>query len=153
LPSVSAVTAASSATGISLVPPVATTIARAGFRRRFAHDADAGRLEIPERGMKEKQLCRFGGKPCNQKRLRIAGKQLVCNRLDLLRRLARAVDDLRNALPERAVMIDLGKAKVRKRLHLQLECRFLDGNGTRFYLAKQFFDFLTIHGRLLKNLI
>ena len=56
---------------------------------------------------------------------------------DLLRRFARAVDDLGRALPQAAVMVDARIAEVLKRSLAQLQGRVRDGNASVAHLREQ----------------
>ena len=71
---------------------------------------------------------------------------------NLLRRLARAVDDLRRALTKCAVQIDLRVAKILKRRFFELELRLLHGNGAVFHGLQQFMQ-MFVHGRTSRSSI
>ena len=102
-----------------------------------------GALELPA------QPARMFGRDAGDQHALLALEQLGRDLHHLVRRLARAKDDLGEPLPQRAVRIHLRKAKVRHRRRLELPQDFVPADAARSKLLQEFDCFRRGHARTL----
>ena len=120
LPMISAVIAASSATGKSLVPAQATTILPARFSASAFFDREtSGEFVMDGRFKFFSQETGVLGSNARDENALLALESWVSNFQDLFGSLARAEDDFRKSFSQRAMRIDLSEAEVHDRRGLE----------------------------------